>query len=381
MFSEQSPLFHTAFRHTVNTFPGLELRPSPIPDGSELDRLDWLVSLAWSGLSLLKPLKRGDLGPFSDVDLVISIGGHRFVTYGGPGDLLRLYANSYPLLLALRVGTPFAICSQSIGPLHSFAARHFIRILLQKAVFVGVRERLSKEELVRCGFSSNRIYLVPDLAFLIEPASTERLAALLQQHGLKPREFIALTPRQWFMHEDPRYLAYLEALEDLARYLERRGLRVAIVAHTLGPTPFEDDRLACRDLMKRLTDLNGICLIEEDLNPVELAALYRQAMAVVGTRLHSVIFSFIAGTPAFALSYSGPKATGTMDLFGLKAYTADVASLQPESLQAGVESLLRHEVRLRLQIHERVAILRKEIIQAMKEMLERAGCGCKSGLF
>jgi len=368
IFSKENHLFRNAFRHIITKFPRLEIRASPIPDISELNRWSWLAALIRS----MNPLQvRQNLKLLDNTDLVISTGGHYFVTYGGPGDLLRIYAHSYPLLLAWRARIPFAIYGQSIGPLHSSLSRHFIRILFQKALVIGVRELLSKEELVGCGLPPDRIHLLPDLAFMIEPTLTERLERLLQRYGLKPKNFVVITPRQWFKKGDFRYIAYLDALTTLIHYLRARGIKVVVLAHTLGPTPFEDDRIACHDLLERLTDHDGIYYVQEDLDPEELSAFYGYSRLVVGTRFHSIILSFTAGTPAFALSYSGPKAPGIMDLFGLRSYTADISNLHPKALQAGVDHLLCNEDNLREQISKKVAELRANIVSFTQEMLKK----------
>jgi|FaiFalDrversion2_1042247.scaffolds.fasta_scaffold00852_3 colanic acid/amylovoran biosynthesis protein len=370
IFSEQSPLFLNASRHILKKFPNAELKGSSIPDASEVNRWRWLAALAQS----VNPLKvKKNLKLLDGVDLVISVGGHYFVTYGGPGDLLRIYAHSYPLLLAWRARIPFAIYGQSIGPLHSSLSRHFIRMLFQKALFIGVRELLSKEELVRCDLPPGHIHLLPDLAFMIEPSLTERVTRLLQRYGLKPSDFVVITPRQWFKKGDFRYIAYLDALATLIHYLRVKGLKIVIFAHTLGPTPFEDDRVACNDLLKKLPYYDGIYYVEEDLDPEELSAFYGYSRLVVGTRFHSIILSFTAGTPAFALSYSGPKAPGIMDLFGFRSYTADISNLHPKTLQAGVEHLLHNEHNLREQIVKKVAELRANIINSTQEMLRKVG--------
>jgi len=368
VFSKESPFFKTSFRHTIRKFPNVEIRPFPIPNRLELDRWRWVMILIRS----MNPLKVSkDLGLLDNVDLVISKGGHYFVDYGRLSGIFHIYTHSYPLLLAWRKKVPFGIYGHSIGPLRSPLARYLIRTVFKKAMIVGVREFLSKEELKRCGFSPDSVNLLPDLAFMLEPSLTKCVENLLQRHNLKPDEFVIITPRQWFFKgESSRYIDYLDVLAGLIRHLRINGLKVVILAHTLGPSPFEDDRIACCDLLKRLSNHNGIYYVQEDLNPEELSAFYGCSRLVIGTRFHSIILAFVAGTPALAISYAGPKAPGIMDLFGLRAYTADISNLNLEALKTGVRHILHNKKDLQVQIQKKVSELRTNIITLTQKVVK-----------
>jgi colanic acid/amylovoran biosynthesis protein len=90
---------------------------------------------------------------------------------------------------------------------------------------------------------------------------------------------------------------------------------VAVVTNVLGPSRVEDDRGPSRTLHDGLAARVGrqrVCLVDDDLAPDELAALYGAATLVVGERFHSVLLALAAGTPAYAISYFTNKAEGMM---------------------------------------------------------------------
>jgi colanic acid/amylovoran biosynthesis protein len=163
-------------------------------------------------------------------------------------------------------------------------------------------------------------------------------------------------------------------MAEAVRGVLREGLaeRVALVAHCHGPTPHEDDRVATRALAERLQGL-PVRAVEEDLAPRELVALYGRARAVVGTRFHSVIFALAAGTPAFAVSYFGPKAQGIMDMLGMSELCADTAGFRAAQALPRMRGLV--EPAHRADVRERVARLRGELRHAVAERVIPRGVG------
>lgn len=384
LFSESDYRYANSFRFQKKAFSDIEIYPHKIGVsdrvstersiqlrhvGLGLKLIQSCINLSWPSLDRYLSAK------LKDIDLLISRGGHHFVTHGngGPIDLGQMFLfHSYPLLLARRLGKPFAILGQSVGPIKGRLAQRLVHQVFSQAAFIGVREELSKVELVKCGLPEKDVVVIPDLAFLIQPELSPRVQRILDQTGLQPKGFVVITPRQWFARHDSRYWKYVETIREVIRYLTGMGFPVLLLAHTLGPVSIEDDRVACKDV---LGDWQGskVFYIEEDLSPTELAALYGHARLLIGTRFHSVIFAFVGGTPAFAISYSGPKAPGIMRGMGLGSLTADMSSLTPSQVIEGVEQILQQEEDVRCRIQESVERNRREIRHAMEQMLTKTG--------
>jgi colanic acid/amylovoran biosynthesis protein len=378
MFSSKDPRYQDGFRHIKKAFTDVRTFPSMIANEWEFSwnvpcRLNSIARKVWWAAQLFHSFNslcvssliksKEEVTALLEADVIISSGGHYFAApRGSIGDLARLYFHAYPLLLAYRFEKPFVIYAQSVGPFEGIVPRRFIASLFSRAAFIGVREALSKEELIRCGVPANRVNVIPDAAFAMEPRFSNDVQSIMENHGLRTAKFVVMTVRQWFRRNDPRYHAYIGALAQVGQYFLKMDYKVAVVVHTLGPTPPEDDRIVSLDLFERLANYKQDCsvLIQEDLSPPELAALYGKAKILIGTRFHSIIFALIGGTPVYALSYFGPKAFGIMKMLGLEEFVADIGTVDPQTIIEGVENILDNEFKIRERIHNRVLKLKED---------------------
>jgi polysaccharide pyruvyl transferase WcaK-like protein len=149
-----------------------------------------------------------------------------------------------------------------------------------------------------------------------------------------------------------------------ARALLGRGVvtRVAVVAHTLGPTPVEDDRPAAAAIASAIG--RRAVFIDDDLGPQELASLYGRAAVVVAVRLHAGILSMVGGTPAVVISYFTAKAPGVMAGLGAAASVADYDAVDADTLRRDVEALVR-STGTRTWVTEAVAASRQKLDDAL----------------
>lgn len=222
----------------------------------------------------------------------------------------------------------------SFGPFHNKLSHHFIRWLLSKANFIGVRENFSKKELIRCGVSTERIQLIPDAAFILEPEFSERVCDILNRNNLEPRKFAAVTVRHWYEIEITinGYRRYLQELAKSIDFIvDKLGFKVAIVLQNIRDIDAQlsddlnDDLTAGKQIFNllRCRNKSNVVLISDDLSPSELIARYRKSLILVGARLHSILFALIAGTPSIAIAVSKHKTLGIMQILGLERYVLD----------------------------------------------------------
>lgn len=389
-FSENDPRYENSFRHLQKKFPFINIY------GSLIERMDayspkisskrmnnfvrrgwWSVHLIRSLLVLLlidilprKFRNNPSLKVIQQSDLVISKGGHIFYAINFL-DLFGMLFHSYPLLLAWRLKKPFGIYAQSIGPFYNLAPRLFIKWLFFKAKFLLVRERISKQELIQCGIPEEKITVVPDAAFGLTPNLTERVKVLLETNGLIPNSFVVFTPRQWVFKTEFNRQKYLEGVAETADFvIENLSLKVALVSHTQGPTKIEDDRIVVEDIYKLIKNKENTVIINEDLSPTELMSLYSQSKFVVGTRFHSIIFALIGKRPCIAISYSGPKAHGIMQMFGLEEFVINIDEFKTEDCVKLIKIILDQYTGIQERIALKLEIIQSEILSTPKYLLD-----------
>jgi len=349
MLREDSPLFSSGFRHLRENFPEVNFLGSPVIGLADyLDRhkttrghsfRQWLWAVSFLRQYLVmnhsSPGRMAAHNPalraILDSDLVVERGGPFFAAGRSPVNP-SLYFYALPLLYARRGGIPFGFAPESIGPLANRFARNFVGDLFRDACFISVRENISRATLVKCGVKESSIQTMLDSAFWVKPRHSTRLSSVLSRHGLDRGSFISIVCRQWLEVDQRRYHRELAAVID--RLVPKIFPRAALVLNAYGPLGGPDDSRATRQLFEYIQKKEYVSLVEEDLAPDELAALYGQADLLLGTRLHSVILSLTGGTPVVAVSYGGPKTRGIMQLLGLDRYVVDINTVDRETIIA-----------------------------------------------
>lgn len=354
--SSGHPEFPTAHRHLSRRFPEVSVLPLPNglrepsgPIGRFTSSLTWVLDLPLAGV---RARTRDEVQRLADAirnaDLVISVGGHYFFNRRAhPRDWGRLHRHLYPLLLARRYGVPYIMLGHSVGPFPDAVSQRLIMPVFRDAHAIALREEISRRVLAGFGISANVIVL-PDVAFALQPALTPRVESILKRHALRPHSFWVVTVRRF---GSERAMAVFQAeMSKLIRTALGDGLteRVVLVAHCHGPTPMEDDRAPTRDLARELLG-EAVCVVEDDLSPRELSALYANAELTIGTRFHSVIFSLIGNTPAYAISYFGPKTQGIMEMLGMEGYWSNLTEFSAQEVLPRVATLKSQLLRTELQ--------------------------------
>lgn len=264
-------------------------------------------------------------------DVVISKGGHIFnsKTYK---ENLALFNLSFYLILAKKMNKKVYIFSQSFGPFENKSARKIFKNVIESSDKVLCRENVSINYLNDNfkEFKDKYIYF-PDFAFNIKPKYSERVKNIYNKYPIE--NSIVVTVRQHIYKENSEE-EYLTTLKNIIERLIISGETVVIYPHVIGPTKIEDDRIISKKLFDMINIIykksNKVILLEENLSAEEVTALYSKIKFIVGTRFHSVILTLINSIPAFAISYSGPKAN-IMKRFGIEKYMCSIEQINSKN--------------------------------------------------
>ena len=273
------------------------------------------------------------------VDLVIVIGGSNVYDdpdVAAPVSLARLAMVLYPAWAAARLGIPVVLAGHTLGPFPRRRGVAVARRMLAGVRRAALRESTSLEVAARLGLRDAVVR--PDMAFATAALHTPRVAALLGGDGAPPVALVVRTHPHAGEAADRRVA---EAVAEVGRRLvaDGRAGSLLVMAHTLGPTPVEDDRAAARRLAG-LLDGTPARLVEDDLSAEELAALYGGCAAVVSVRLHAAILALAHGTPAFSIAYMTRKTEGVMTEAGLPGAWCAYDDATAERILAALPGLL-----------------------------------------
>ena len=344
-------------RHVLEAHPDVDIKQSSVP--AFVRSVGWWkgLFLALRGLcKLIAPSLIRDDPMEADIrrsSLVISNGGQyfAFVKPEYIKTLYHLFAFSYPLLFAHRLGVPFVLYAQSFGPFHNGITRRWMLRLFNTSAGNWSRETISNELLLALGAPTATTHVVADAAFTVRP-NAPHSPFDFEFLGLAEDRYVAFSVRLLHAtgHSRENEQKYCNSIVSAIEWLvAERAMRVVLVAHTQGPIADEDDRVASREVYDALPPnvRERTLLLDADLSPAELASVYGRAELVVATRFHAVVLAICGGAPVLAIPYFGNKTQGSFRDLGLEDMVLEIRNLSPEILRNKVAQFLGQHVDLR----------------------------------
>ena len=262
----------------------------------------------------------------------LSVGGG-FLQFRGLRELLTICAvHGTQWAMCARLGVPFHVLPQSIGPFSGRGSATIARWLLRRADTVFVRDELSRTRLRELGVTE-RVELLPDLAFYGSQRPWRPAASPLR---------VGLVTRRWWFpgSADPEAAEerYVRACASAAERLVAAGHEVVLVVHSDGPTERGDDAIISRRIAAAASVPLTIEAVTDARTVGEVEDRYARFDAIATTRLHAALLALRAGTPAIGIAYE----TKTSEIFGqlgLGDWWFDIAAVTDDDLVGAVDRL------------------------------------------
>ncbi|MGB3478337.1 MAG: polysaccharide pyruvyl transferase family protein [bacterium] len=366
-------------RYLLKNFPDLELLPTPIPSRIEaysgslpfaryLRGIKWITGIVCSTMKLLLPavwLRSKTYNRIKQADIVLSRGTQIF--YDKPRfpmrNFISLYWITYPILIAKKLRKRYVIYAHSFGPLKKPSSVWLIKKVLQLVDLILVRENISRRFLLSLGISDKKIVVVPDAAFGIAPSSEETTREIVNSLELPFRKYLTVTVRKWRDACDST--PFLNKMSQLIDSILEANMveKCVIVTHVrCGPASSEDDTHVSQKLFELIRNKDKTMLINKEFSPAVLVSLYSGAKLMIGTRLHSVLMALIGGTPSIAISYSGPKTHGIMQMLGMQEFVVNMGDLDTNRTLNLVCKLVDNNSKWRNMISKKVSYVRERAL-------------------
>jgi polysaccharide pyruvyl transferase CsaB len=278
--------------------------------------------------------------------LVIIGGGGLFHDYWGvdPDTFLtsRHWGAAYyagPALLARLYGKPVMLYAVGIGPLCSEHGARFTRLAAEAAQVITVRDEASRAELLRMEIPAERIRVTADPTFGYEPLTASGLEEAVPSGFVLRRPILGVAPRYWNLGVHPEFLEReLAAALDL--FVQDSGGSVLL-------TPFQDisgekenDQATASRILQHMRFPGRAVVARGPASVDQMYGRLKECDAIVGMRLHSIVFAAAAGRPCVSLSYD-PKVDGLVARLGLQAFALDARAIDARVLHAKIQEVLR----------------------------------------
>lgn len=333
--------------------------------------------IRWIGECFLNQSQKQAIHEIKNADAVFVKGGGFIHSYGAKTDPYFLYFLTYHIRLAEAYGKKTVVLPNSIGPLNNCFARNVALKALRQTTLLTTREKISNQFLESLSVKNS---FFPDLGFFLNPSERD-MSDYLLSHGIpvdKKKVVMTLRPYRFLGKSNPQELfrKYIYSFECLVSHLVKKGYHITFMAHTLGPSSHEDDRLAIRDVVDALPkDLrtHTSCIEDFDLTCKDVEKIYSYYNYMVGTRFHSVIFALNVNVPSIAIAYGGNKGKGIMNVLGNDDYSIDMDKIDDsllisvfDKLESNRDSYLQNLQKKKDEIMKQRLVLVKNI----REVLE-----------
>lgn len=261
------------------------------------------------------------------------------VLISGGGSLLQdrtskrsIYYYLAILLLGFFFRKKVFLISNGIGPIDSKWNRFLVKKALNRAEHTTVRDYDSEQLLLEIGVKPEKISVSADLVLAMEKNGRDFGERILTTLGVSPansaRKRIAIAIRQKDFRTEERRAQLVQLVNALAKDHD-----VVFV-----PFYYKNDTKIAGDLRHLVSP--GVFFIEEKYNSAEFMSLVESFDLLIGSRLHSLVFSVVAEVPFVGISYD-PKIEAFLAMLDRKPATT-MDRFDPDAVLHEANQVLAH---------------------------------------
>lgn len=209
------------------------------------------------------------------------------------------------LFLAIIFKKKTYILANSVGPLKYKLNRLLVRLVLNRIDFITVRDQISKDLLNRIGVRK-KVSVTIDPVFLME---TKNISTIKQKE-----KCVVFFLRHWFdnhpllpvkmciklgIKDVDAENRFLKEMVKTVDWFNKRNYLVKFVSMCPGR-----DALIAERIKSEVRNKNKVVIVDKYLKPTEIVKIIKTSDMAVCMRLHSIIYSLLAGKRFIAISYS-----------------------------------------------------------------------------
>lgn len=308
----------------------------------------------------LKIFHKEILSEILSSDLIISKGGSFLCNRDNYIDKIRLDRELTIFKLCLRFNKKIVIWGQSIGPVYGKYSNWNLRKVLRQTKLIVVREEQCLSSYDYIFKDLDNLVSGHDLAFSMDYYNENNNTKAFEK-GCKLN--IGLTLKHY--NDSISNNKYLNLIKELVIKLnDNYECNFHFVPHvTIDP-----DLDQVKELVSRLPssiDQRCISVDENNYSINKLLDIYNNKDLVIGTRLHSTIFTLITNTRVINIGYHGTKAQGVFKDAGLENYQFHI-DIKGDLILKSIYSLLENK----FDFSEKLSTIRKDNLKICNQILK-----------
>ena len=291
---------------------------------------------------------------------------------------------SCSILLASLLRRPFVLYPQSIGPFKTKLTMFLAKFALNRATSITAREKITKTYLQDIGVNKTPIYLSADMAFILHPASRERIEKIFLKEGINKEDglLIGMNISQLINYRSKNSNAkcdYIELMAQVADYLiANLNANIIFIPHSIYQKEImdsrrdrEDDVIAVNEAFAKVNNKHKVAAITGNYTSEELKGIIGRCDLFIGARMHANIAATSMCVPTIAIAYS-IKAPGIMKMVGLEKYVCDFRTVTFAELILKIEDMLSNREKIVEKMVPKIEELKESVwlnVKLVKDLL------------
>lgn len=260
----------------------------------------------------------------------------------GGGSLMQDITSSKSLLYYTSVmryaawcGDKVYVYANGIGPLRE---KNYARAAkaLKTADAITLRDPASLAELEKIGADSGKARVTADPVLLVEGTPREALTTLFAENGLpKDGRFFGISVREW-QTNDPDFVRKIAEIADYAA--EKYGLLPLFL-----PMRYPNDLAISEQIASRCS--TKAYVLNKAVGVKDMIGLVGCSEAVLGMRLHTLIYASGASVPVIGIVYD-KKVSAFLDYIGEKR-RVDTENIHVAAAKRDLDEIMEHPEEIR----------------------------------
>ena len=339
-----------------------------------------------SGSRALKLMKSEIWREYVESDVIII--GHNG-TFGTGGGMLRTpvyFYYFYMPLFAKMLDRPIVLYGGRVPRFRKFRGvfERGAKFALNRINLITLRENVSYKNLREMGVKNDKVFVTPDLAFLLHPVPSERAKEIMVREGIEEsyRPLIGMTvtreiASKAFPDLSNPMSSYHKHIEMLAQVIDnlisRLDATVIFIPHCIGFDEDLDDRIVAKDIFQMVKNKDRVKVITTEYGPNELKGLIGQFDLFIGERLHSVINAMSMCVPSVVISWSSDQRLGIIKMLGQENAICYVENSNADALLSKINDIWSKRDRIKKDLRSQTEIMKERAMlngKLLKELLE-----------
>ncbi len=279
----------------------------------------------------------------SATETILTLSKSDIFIYGGGGLIggehnLKLNLNSLEYILiviAKLFRKPVILYAVGVDAFDTHLSKYITRWILNSVDLIILRDKVSYNLLKEIDINKPIMCHTADAAVLLTP-DPEVGKKIIDTEMIETADgeiLIGMSVKNKGVNID----CVVELCDELITVMNAKIVLVPFNNHKFRDD--EDDLRIALDIRERTVQKQSVYVVKRSYTPIEIISLFSHFDVVVGMRLHSLIFSFIANVPFFGISYAD-KVANFCSSIGLERYCLSLSDYDNSAIIRGVKDLL-----------------------------------------